>query len=63
MSNAPKLPHWKVSVREGNEPPRFEFLNAIQIATRRRMGMVISGEASKENMYYQNDDGSFSRAK
>jgi len=63
MSNAPKLPHWKVSVREGNEPPRLEFLNAIQIATRLRLDRFISREAGNDNMYYQNDDGSFSRAK
>lgn len=63
MANAPKLPHWKVRVEEKNKPPRFEFLNALQIATRKQLGQVISGEANASNMYYQEDDGSFRRAK
>jgi len=63
MAKPSEIPHWKVSVQEGNERPKIEFLNALQIAARRRMGAVITGEATTENMYYPDGDGTFRRAK
>jgi len=49
MANTPEL-YWKVKVQEGDRT-RFEFLNAVQIETRRHLGQILSGGTSEGNAY------------
>ncbi|MDD4286740.1 MAG: hypothetical protein PHO20_01230 [Candidatus Peribacteraceae bacterium] len=49
MTQTPEL-YWKIRVQEGSST-RFEFLNAVQIETRRRLGQILPGETSEVNAY------------
>ncbi len=63
MAGPNEIPYWKISVIEKDGTVRAEFVNAVQLATRIRLGQITSGNATEANMYYKTGNNTYRPAK